>query len=145
MTMHIGKKNLISFFWKLLFPHQLWVRSALGAVFTLTSYSQLASGLRTDSYQSRLVKALLDTFTCSINLAFHHVPILRIMLSDYVWSDTEHKDLYCVFYRSAKQTFESVLIPGCTVSIFFWGLQNLIMSCMLSHFQASFRFLSINI
>ena len=94
-------------------------RSALGAVFPLNSYSQLASDPSTDSYQSRLVKALLDTFTCSINLALYHVPVLRIVLSDYVWSDTEHKDLYCVFYRSAKQTFESVFIPGCTVSIFF--------------------------
>ena len=70
--------------------------SALGAVFPLNSYSQLASGPSTGSYQSRLVKALLDTFTCSINLALYDVPVLRIVLSDYVWSDTEHEDLYCV-------------------------------------------------
>ena len=90
-------------------------RGSVSIDFVLTA---CATGLSTDSYQSRLVKALLDTFTCSINLAFHHVPVLRIVLPDYVWSYTEHKDLYCVFYCSAKQTSESVLIPGCTVSIF---------------------------
>ena len=46
MTMHIGKKNLISFFLEVAVPAST-LRSALGAVFPLTSYSQLASGLST--------------------------------------------------------------------------------------------------
>ena len=70
--------------------------SSRGSVYIDFVLAACATGLSTDSYQSRLVKALLDTFTCSINLALYQVPVLRIVLSDYVWSDTEHEDLYCV-------------------------------------------------